>query len=298
MNLLNKIRHGARMDQAVKSESPNVLDDDVFYQIRDIIYQSSGIYLKDQKKYLIETRLSGRLRQLQLNNFQEYLALLKRPDENEELHFLLDSITVNETSFFRNPPQINAFQEVIFPRVVQMARQNGQSRIRIFSAGCSSGEEAYTLAMIIHKHFPEIRKEFTIDIIGVDINREVLQQAIQGRFSKFSIRNLPETYLNEFFKPVGASYQIDERIRNMVKFYKGNISDANQMQKLGQFSIIFCRNVLIYFDRESKKRTLQNLYNMLIPQGYLFIGHSESLHGISQAFKLILLNKAIVYQRP
>ncbi len=298
MSLLNKIRHGARMEQAVKPDGTNVLDDDVFYQIRDIIYHSSGIYLKDQKKYLIETRLSGRLQQLHLTTFQEYLEILKRPGENEELHYLLDSITVNETSFFRNPPQINAFQEVIFPRVIEMAQKNGQSRIRIFSAGCSSGEEAYTLAMIIYQQFPQILKEFTVDIVGVDINREVLQQAIQGRFSKFSIRNLPETYLNEFFKPAGASYQIDDRIKRMVKFYKGNISDPDQMKKLGQFSIIFCRNVLIYFDKESKKRTLQNLFNLLIPQGYLFIGHSESLHGISQAFKLILLNKAIVYQRP
>jgi len=236
MDFLSKIGIGAKMGQAIQH---------------------------DQTAILIETRLSGRLKELQLNNFQDYLRLLKRPDETEELHILLDSITVNETSFFRNPPQIKAFEEVIFPQVVEQARQKGLSAIRILSAGCS-----------------------------------VLQQAVQGRFSKFSIRNVPDEYLNEFFKPVGTNFQIDDRIRGMVKFFKGNISDAEQMNKLGKFSIIFCRNVLIYFDQESKKKTLQNFYSMLHPQGYLFIGHSESLHGISQAFKLILLNKAIVYQHP
>ncbi len=298
MDFLSKIGIGAKMGQAIHHDQTATLDDSVFHEIRDIIYQASGIYLKDQKKYLIETRLSGRLKELQLNNFQDYLRLLKRPDDTEELHILLDSITVNETSFFRNPPQIKAFEEVIFPQVVEHARQNGLSNIRILSAGCSSGEEVYTLAMILFKKFPHILNQFKIDLIGVDINREVLQQAVQGRFSKFSIRNVPEEYLNEFFKPAGTGFQIDDRIRSMVKFYKGNISDAEQMNKLGKFSIIFCRNVLIYFDQESKKKTLQNFYSMLHPQGYLFIGHSESLHGISQAFKLILLNKAIVYQHP
>ncbi len=298
MALLSKIGIGAKMGQDTQSEINAVLDESVFHDLRDIIYQASGIYLNDQKKYLIETRLGGRLQELQLKNFREYLELLKRPDQNEELHILLDNITVNETSFFRNPPQIRAFEEVIFPRVVENARKNNQSSIRILSAGCSSGEEAYTLAMVLYKKFPHVLNTFKVDIIGVDINREVLQQAVQGRFSKFSIRNVPEDYLKAFFKPSGTGFIIDERIRSMARFYKGNISDANQMAKLGKFSIIFCRNVLIYFDRESKKKTLQNFYNMLHPEGYLFIGHSESLHGISQAFKLILLNKAIVYQHP
>ncbi|RMD93077.1 MAG: methyltransferase domain-containing protein [Calditrichaeota bacterium] len=298
MDLLSKIGIGAKMGQAVHSEHTASLDESVFYDLRDIIYQASGIYLNDQKKYLIETRLGGRLKELQLKNFQEYLNLLKQPGQGEELHILLDNITVNETSFFRNPPQIKAFEEVIFPQVVENAQKNKLATIRILSAGCSSGEEAYTLAMILLKKFPHVLKQFKVDIIGVDINREVLQQAVQGHFSKFSIRNVPEDYLREFFKPSGTGFQIDDRIRSMARFFKGNISDVSQMSKLGKFSIIFCRNVLIYFDRESKKKTLQNFYNMLHPQGYLFIGHSESLHGISQAFKIILLNKAIVYQHP
>ncbi len=274
------------------------LDDDTFYHLRDIIYRESGIFIQEQKKYLLETRLVKRLKTLKLDSFQEYLRHLKNGNFNaQEYRHLLDAITINETSFFRNAPQLQAFESVVFPELVNLARERRQRQIRILSAGCSSGEEPYTLAMILHRRFLSILQEFQLEIVGFDISQEVLQNALRGEYSQFSIRNVPEEYFSNYFVRNGNRFLLKEEIKNKVKFYRANLMDGVQLKRMGIFDLIFCRNVLIYFDKESKKKAIQNLYHILHPKGYLFIGHSESLHGVSHAFKLVLFNKAIAYKK-
>ncbi len=274
------------------------LDDDTFYHLRDIIYRESGIFIQEQKKYLLETRLVKRLKTLKLDSFQEYLRHLKNGNFNaQEYRHLLDAITINETSFFRNAPQLQAFESVVFPELVNLARERRQRQIRILSAGCSSGEEPYTLAMILHRRFLSILQEFQLEIVGFDISQEVLQNALRGEYSQFSIRNVPEEYFSNYFVRNGNRFLLKEEIKNRVKFYRANLMDGVQLKRMGIFDLIFCRNVLIYFDKESKKKAIQNLYHILHPKGYLFIGHSESLHGVSHAFKLVLFNKAIAYKK-
>ncbi len=274
------------------------LDEDTFLQLRDIIYQESGIFIQEQKKYLLETRLVKRLKALKLNSFKEYMTHLKNGNLNSpEYRYLLDAITINETSFFRNNPQLQAFEKVVFPELVNLARENGRRQIRILSAGCSSGEEPYTLTMILHRRFPTVWQEFQLEIVGFDISQEVLQNALKGEYSQFSIRNVPEEYFKMYFTRNGNRFVLKDEIKNMVKFYRANLMDGMQLKRMGVFDLIFCRNVLIYFNKESKKKAIQNLYNILHPKGYLFIGHSESLHGVSHAFKLVLFNKAIAYKR-
>ena len=273
------------------------LDQATFEELRDIIYRESGIFIQEKKIYLLESRLGRRLRALNLNSFGEYLNYLKNGGYSQEIVPLLDAITINETSFFRNMPQLTAFEDNVLPTIMQQARSEKRNRIHILSAGCSSGEEPYTLAMILDQKQKSGALPIPFSIVGIDISTEMLQNAQRGEYSKFSIRNVPDFYLNTYFVQNGNRYILDDRIRHMVKFYRMNLMDSDQLQKLGRFDVIFCRNVLIYFDRTSKVKTIQLFYDMLYPKGYLFLGHSESLHGISQAFKLILFKKALAYQK-
>ncbi|RJQ45438.1 MAG: protein-glutamate O-methyltransferase CheR [Nitrospiraceae bacterium] len=269
-----------------------LLADSTFNELRNYIYEKCGIYITDTKKYLVENRLSRILQEKNLNNFEEYLKLLKYSTNGNELSRLFDAVTTNETYFFREPDQLHVFQNEIIPRIISQKRNPQQ--LKIWSAACSSGEEPYTLSMMLHEKGYHAKQ---FEIYGSDISETVLQSAKRAVYNSYSVRNVPVAYARKYFSCTGQTYALDESIKNSVKFMKINLIDDKNTRLLRNSDIIFCRNVLIYFDVKSKQKVASLLYDCLNPGGYLLIGASESLHNITRAFRPNILNKVIAYQK-
>jgi chemotaxis protein methyltransferase CheR len=267
-----------------------VLQDATFRQLRDFIYEKSGIFIPETKKYLLEKKLASRLDQRKLNSFDEYLPLLRSSLNGEEIGKLFDAVTVNETYFFREPQQLEVFNDILVPRIVE---SKGSPEIRVWSAACSTGEEAYTLAMMMMEKKVCTRME----IIASDISNEVLEAAKKGIFGSYSMRTVKEPFLSKYFKKNATSHEIDQVAKNVVKFHNVNLMDDKKIKSLQPMDVIFCRNVLIYFDDKAKAKVVALLYDSLKPGGFLIIGSAESLHNVTRAFRPVLNNKVIAYQR-
>jgi chemotaxis protein methyltransferase CheR len=275
------------------------IPDPVFVELRTFIYERTGIFFADKKKYLLEGRLGKRLQQLRLQGYDEYVHLLKYgANRNEEYDYLCDAVTINETFFFRNEPQFEAFEDVALPDVLAAKQKQGLApRLRIWSAACSTGEEPYTLAILFLEKFRYKYPNLSFEIVGTDISPSVLQVASRGAYGEYSIRNLPPQLLEKYFHPEEGRYRLREEVRKCVRYQHLNLYDRQQMKLMRNFDVILCRNVLIYFDSKSKVQVVADLYNSLNYGGYLFIGHSELLHGISAAFKVKSFPKATAYKK-
>lgn len=274
------------------------LADDKFRMLRDLIYEISGMYFGDGKKYLLESRLGKRLQACGLKTYDEYYYFIKYdPSRAQEINQLFDEITINETSFFRNPPQLDAFGKKILPEIVAEKEKKNARNLRIWSAGCSSGEEPYTLGIYVSESLKFSLPKWKVEILGSDISEEILQAAKKGIYRDNTLRNTSPVYRSRYFTQMNGKYAIRDEVKRLVRFEQINLSDKMRMRSMRGMDIIFCRNVLIYFDLESKKQVIAHFYDSLTPGGHLFIGHSESLHGVSKAFKLIHFPKAMVYQK-
>ncbi len=274
-----------------------VLTDGVFNKLKELIYELSGIYFGEQKKYLLETRLSKRLSVLNLSNFDDYYNYLKySPEKTGEVKELLNSVTTNETSFFRDMPQLEVFVDIL-KQVVQTAGKNAyKKKIRIWSAACSTGEEPYTVGILIKENFPSFALNF--ELIGSDISTQVLDSANKGIYGSYTLRNVSPEILKKYFVQIDDDlYGIKDEIKKMASFRNVNLIDAKDVKKLNEFDVVLCRNVIIYFDAESKKKAITNIYESLKKGGYLFLGHSESLHSITSLFKLVGLGKTPLYRK-
>lgn len=273
-------------------QQQGLLSDAEFRRLRQLIYDQTGIYFQDNKRYLLESRIGRRLTELQLPNSQAYLHLLLNGQGQDELRQLINAITINETYFFRAPGHLEVLTQHILPEWLRT-----KQIVRIWSAGCSSGEEPYTLAMFLRDHIQPRYPYVRFEIIGTDINTNVLQQAQQGLYGDYAVRNVPATYLQRYFIRQGDRYQLRDEIRKMVKFQTLNLADSVSMNAMRNFDLIICANVLIYFDDNMKRRVVQSFYRSLVPGGYLFVGFSETLYRISQAFQPVRFGKVIVYQK-
>ncbi len=280
---------GAQLDQKLSQPS--------FIEWREYIYDLCGIYFQDNKKYLLESRLQKRVKHLNLDTFEKYLNFIKTNSQREEeKKQLFEAITINETYFFRNQPQLDALISSIIPEFLD-SKLNGLNKLRIWSAGSSSGEEAYSFAIMLNELLLPRNPNLKIEIVGTDINFAVVEAAKKGIFKEYAIRNTPAIYLKKYFQKIDNSYVLDPKIRDMVEFKMVNLYDSNAMRNMGKFDVVICANVLIYFDQNSKTKVITELYNSLNTNGYLFIGYSETLHGISKAFKLVSFNKTIGYKK-
>ena len=276
-----------------------VLDDQQFSLLRDLIYEISGILYQPNKKYLLESRLQRRVKARNLKSFQEYYYFLKfDPRRQEEFTSLFNEITTNETSFFRNMPQMNAIERSILPKIIEKKIAKGDRTLRIWSAACSSGEEPYSLAMLTREVLGSSLKNWKVEVTANDISTEMLEKAKQGIYGDYTMRSTPLAMRQAYFEKLDdGKFKVTSDIRDMVKFQFLNFSDDAGMGKMHDIDIIFCRNVLIYFDVEAKKRFVQHFYNALSPDGYMFIGHSESLHNVTRAFTLAHFPQAFGYQK-
>ncbi|GAB7023466.1 CheR family methyltransferase [Salidesulfovibrio brasiliensis] len=274
------------------------ITDEEFRNLRDFIYEQCGIYVADNRKYLLENRLGNRLKQLNLKDFGEYYYYLQYDSaKSSELRKLFEVITTNETSFFRNPPQLKVFQDNILSSVIAEQRKNGSKKLRIWSAGCSTGEEPYTIAMIIHEILGPDVSSWDIRITANDLSERVLESAKRAEYSDYSLRTTPKEVVQKFFDADGKTYTVKPEVRRLVQFGQINLKDKAHLKRVERSEIVFCRNVIIYFDDEMKRQVISAFYDNLKPGGYLIIGHSESLHNISRAFKPNHYPGAIIYQK-
>ena len=278
-----------------EAETVIPLSEDVFRLIRDIIKDYCGLYFDDSSRYLIEKRLSRRVKSHHLSDFRDYYRFIRYEKNTEqELSAIMDILTVNETYFFREQNQLKAFSDEILEELKETNKDG--KRLRIWSAGCSTGEEPYTISMLINEkgNF----NGWDIEICGSDINQRVLQTARKGVYKKNSFRTTEPYYIQKYFMEEDGAFQINDTVKKHVNFSYLNLLDPFKTRFLGNMDVIFCRNVLIYFDNASRRRVIENFYNRLVDGGYLLLGHAESLINISTAFHLKHLKNDMVYQKP
>lgn len=273
------------------------LPDEEFRLLRDFVYQHCGLSFHEENRYLFEKRLSKRLQQHQLKSFKDYYYLLRySPQRENELTELVNLLTTNETYFFREDFQLKTFVREVLPEIHAQKEREGSRSLRIWSAGCSSGEEPYTLAMLL-LDMPAFHG-WNIEIIGTDISQRVLTLARKGVYGSSSFRTTSDDYLRRFFVESEGKYKIVDRVKNLVTISHLNLFDATKVSLLGKMDAIFCRNVIIYFDAPGKKRVIDTFYQRLRSDGFLLLGHSESLMNISNLFTLRHFTHDMVYQRP
>ncbi len=259
------------------------ISDRDFTALRKIIYERSGIHFQDSKRYVLESRLSRRLEELEMDDFGQYIQFLTMgPYQTDEFQEMFNRITINETSFFRNQPQLDVFESVVLTKLLE-ARAT-QKRLRIWSAACSSGEEPYTIAMMVHRTLGVRLADWRIEILGTDISKKVLGIAESGVFSDFSFRGVDQNVMKRYFKKTDRGHEISADIKSMVTFEQHNLKDVLKAKRHGVWDVIFCRNVMIYFDDEMKKLCVQMFYDQLAADGTLFIGHSETIRGATVPF--------------
>jgi len=265
-------------------------------QIRELVYQVAGIFQPDNKLKQFEERCRKRMQALGVGSLKEYYDCLTiKASRQAEMVSLLNEITVGETFFFRNQPQLDALRNVVLPRVLEGRTKMPLRHLRIWSAGCSTGEEPYTLSIVLTEELGGRLRGWTFEVVATDLNENSVARARAGLYGTYSTRNLSPQAIKKYFTPAGENLQVNTEIKAHVSITRVNLLDDARMAFLKGFDIIMCCNVLIYFDVQSKRRVIQHFYNNLLSHGYLFLGHSESLYGISQDFQLVHLPSATAY---
>lgn len=295
--MLNNI-HCENTNQWAFKKEPEMTNEE-FLLFKSLIYNESGMYFKDTKKEFIQSRISKRLKTANIKSVYQYYKYITNNDEGKkELLILLDALTIGETSFFRNRPQFDLFREKVIPEIIEEKRRTDSKAIRIWSAGCSTGQETYTIAMECFEAMKKYcfgRAAVPIpEVIGSDISLSALETARDGIYSKERIDGIEEKYLKKYFNSDGKNYKVLDQIRRYTIFDFHNLKNENGLRDL---DIIFCRNVMIYFDIAEQKRLIDKFYNSLRTGGYLFLGHSETLQGIDNRFRFVYFNKGAAYKR-
>jgi chemotaxis protein methyltransferase CheR len=268
-------------------------------KIRDLIYKVCGIFQPDNKFYFLNDRCLRRMKPLQCGSLRQYFELLTAdPDRETEIRALLNEITVGETCFFRSPPQLSALKKVILPKIMADKAKLAFTRLKIWSAGCSTGEEPYTLAMMLLEESAGMLKGWQWEVLATDLNDRSLARAKEGVYDQYAVRNTDAYYQKKYFVQQGSEFHISDEVKGKVNFSRLNLLDESKLLFMKGNDIILCANVLIYFDGASKRRTVHHFFNSLQPGGYFFLGHSESLFGVSDEFHLVHFPGATAYWRP
>jgi len=271
-----------------------ILTDELFDKFIKLIYKKTGLHYEYNKKYFVQKRIEKRAELLKMEALNDYFMMLKFSDNSSEFYRLINDLTVNETYFFRDFPQLRNFAEDVLP-LFEKENEN-RKKIKIWSAACSTGEEPYTLFIILQEML-EKPEEWEIQILASDINTEVLQSARNGLYESRAVKDVPPEYLEKYFTKRLNKYIINPNVRKAVSFKKINLMDQNQMSNISGCDFIFCRNCLIYFDDVSRRSVVSSFYESLNPGGFLFLGHSESVGRISSNYKAQRIGDTIVYSR-
>ncbi len=274
--------------------SPNQFGDDFYRRISALIYDRTGLSFNESSRFFLEKRLETRISTLGMTIPEDYLSFLMFDGDSErEWDALITLITTNETYFMREERQLKCFKEDILP---ELARKSPGKKIRIWSAGCSSGEEPYSVA-ILTKECRHVTDQM-IEIFATDINSRVIQRAKEGVYGDSSFRAVDEAFRLRWFSPEGQQkWRLKDEIRKRVTFQRFNLFDMDRYSIFAPFDVIFCRNVIIYFDLEAKVRVVERFYDKLVDGGYLLLGHSESLISVTEKFRLVHLTNDLVYRK-
>jgi chemotaxis protein methyltransferase CheR len=271
------------------------LSDEEFRLLRDLIYEHCGLYFQEEMQFLLERRLAPRLQVLGLRDFGAYYRFLRYDvGRGAEIEAAAEALTTNETYFYREPHQLRAFSEEILPMLAESNRS--ERRLRLWSAGCSTGEEVYTLAILVKTS--RLFEGWDVDIFGCDIARGVLAIARAGAYGPHAFRMPESEAIRRWFHPSGGKWVVDDAVRRFVSFGHMNLLDERMTTFVGRVDAIFCRNVMIYFDIPARKRVLRSFLDKLHPGGFLLLGHSESLLNVTADFELVHLKNDLVYRRP
>lgn len=282
-----------------KSKDDN--QDPVYLKIRDLVYQACGIYHSEEKLYLLVSACNRRMNQSggQANTGREYLELLTHPSKRDaELRGLMNEITIGETCLFRSQPQLNALHNVILPELTTERGKLGLKKLKLWSAGCSTGEEPYTLAMFLLEEKERLLKDWSFDIQATDLNDHSIEVAREGVYGDYALRNTPALYKSKYFTAMnGGRLKVREEVKARITFTRLNLSEDSRMVFMKGMDLVFCCNVLIYFDLVSKRRVVQHFYANLMQGGWFFLGQAESLFQVNDQFRLIHLPGTTVYRK-
>ncbi|MBR4599347.1 MAG: protein-glutamate O-methyltransferase CheR [Treponema sp.] len=267
----------------------DLLTDAEFDMFRKVIYDESGITFSATNRSILDSRLKEKLREKQLDSIEEYYRLVM--SNKEEMKIMLDSVTTNLTRFFRNQPHFDALVNYVIPHVLEQKRKTGDTTVRIWSAGCSTGEEPYTIAMILADILPP---PYKFQITASDISLKCLMTGQAGFYPEARITGIPQKYLDRFFTKNDRGYQVKPELMQTIKFDYHNLRNDSGARNL---DVVFCRNVLIYFDEPAQKNVIDRFWNSMAPHSYLFIGHSESLFGMETKFEFLKTDWACLYQK-
>ncbi|GIM94109.1 CheR family methyltransferase [Paractinoplanes toevensis] len=271
-----------------------------FEKFREYFYKRTGIQFSESKRYFVDKRIDNCVRSSGFDTFAGWFGALRLNDRPELLQELINQLTVNETYFLREDYQFDALLNAVLPQVLTARGGTGRivGPVKILSLPCSTGEEPYSIALRLLEEWPHI-DTVDVEIHGADIDSEVLARAGHASYGERSLQRVPKPWVAKYFTSVGAGrYQLDDGIRGAVTLHQINVCDTAAMRAFRDFDVVFCRNVLIYFDELSSRRAAENLYGAMRPGGYLFLGHSESMSRISPIFTPTRLPEGIVYQRP
>lgn len=267
----------------------DLLTDAEFELFRKLIYDKSGITFSSTNRSILDSRLKERLREKGLSTIREYYELVTT--NAEEMTVMLDSVTTNLTRFFRNQPHFDAFVNYVIPHVIAEKQKTSDRRIKLWSAGCSTGEEPYTIAMVLKEILPP---GWTFQITASDISLKSLMVGQQGFYPESRIQGIPPNFLTKYFTKNEKGYQVSSELMSTIKFDYHNLKNDSGMRNL---DVVFCRNVLIYFDEPAQKNCIDRFWDAMANKSYLFIGHSESLFGMDTKFEFLKTEWACLYQK-
>jgi chemotaxis protein methyltransferase CheR len=279
--------------------------------LQTLVYQECGMYFDSRRAHFLQDRLQRRLKECRMDSFYAYYRLLMSTQGREELTKLVENLTVNETSFFRNKAQLELFHKQILEEIIAKKQETGDHQVRIWSAGCSTGQEPYTIAMLIADTLayyqlrnraagemawprPLVPAPWRVEIPASDINYTVLRAAQEGIYNEHQMSSVDYSYRLRYFDKVGERYAIKKALKELVHFDFHNLKTEFLPQKN---DVIFCRNVMMYFDEAEQRRLVEKFYRCLSPGGYLLVGHAESLLGLSEKFVMVYKNSGTAYKR-
>lgn len=272
-----------------------IIGNEEFQKFREFFYRKTGIRFEDSKRYFVDKRLIERIEATGSDSFDSYFAMLRYQASGEELQALINAMTVNETYFLREEYQFRCLVDSMLPEIT--ARKSPGSRVRIWSIPSSSGEEPYSIALYLTEYWPDIAR-WDVEIIASDIDTDILNKARAGRYSERSLQYVPARLVQKHFTRLAdGDYQIAEYYREAVEFTRVNLLEPTDTRSYCGFDVVFCRNLLIYFDDLSRGKAAEVLFDALNPGGFVCLGHSESMSRISSLFRVRKFPEAIVYQK-
>lgn len=265
-----------------------------FNLLNDFITERCGICYKEKQKYIFQQKIFKRLEINNLTNFTQYYDLIRQENVHNELQELYNTLTVNETYFFREKEHLNEIVEVLIP---EMLKSRPNRRIKILSAGCSTGEEPYSLAILLKESKNNLN--LNVDICAADLSKKAIDIAQNAIYKKISLtfRVIESNFIDKYFESKGKNYKLKDEIKNLVSFSQTNFFDYPESQVNDKFDIVICRNVMIYFNHDYREKLVNKFYKILSPKGYLILSNTENLNNIKNDFKLTKKDKVFIYSK-